>query len=220
MKIYLSPSMQQHNIYATNNTNEMVQCNRIAEYAEIALKRCGFEVKRAKQGQTMNASIAESNAWSTDLHIPIHTNAGGGSGTLVMIYANNRNNFPPAKSIYDSVNAVTPGTTNYGVRVNSGLAELNSTKATAVYIECEFHDRKDLAEWIIDNVRTIGEAICKGVCNYANVPYIEENTPVNEVIDNNSDVLYRVQVGAFKEKSNAEKLANELKEKGYNTIIK
>lgn len=216
MKVYLSPSMQVHNIYATNNTNEMVQCNRIAEYAEIALKRCGFEVKRALQGQTMNDSIKESNSWGSDLHIPIHTNAGGGNGTLVMVYSNADKNMKPANCIYNNIQAITPGTINYGVRVNSSLAELNSTKAIAVYIECEFHDRQDLAQWIIDNVKVLGEAICKGVCEYANKPYITDTQNENS---NNED-LYRVQIGAFKSKENAEKLAEELKSKGYETIIK
>lgn len=219
MKIYLSPSMQSHNMYATNNTTEMEQCNRIAEYAETALKRCGFEVKRAPKGQSMNDSIKESNAYNPDLHIPIHTNAANGqaSGTLVMVYSNAEQNMKPARCIYNAVNAVTPGTTNYGIKVNSGLAELNSTKAIGVYIECEFHDRKDLAEWIINNVKTLGEAICKGVCEYANKSYIaEQNTPSNE----NNNELHRVQVGAFKDKTNAEKLAEELKSKGYSTIIK
>ena len=35
-----------------------------------------------------------------------------------------------------------------------------------------------------------------------------------------SSKLYRVQVGAFKNKANAEKLAAELKGKGYSVIIK
>ena len=33
-KIYLSPSSQINNIYAYGNTNEMVQCNKIAEAAK------------------------------------------------------------------------------------------------------------------------------------------------------------------------------------------
>ena len=39
------------------------------------------------------------------------------------------------------------------------------------------------------------------------------NKPVN------NDVLYRVQVGAFKNKTNAINLSNELKKKGYNNFI-
>lgn len=46
------------------------------------------------------------------------------------------------------------------------------------------------------------------------------NTFINKVknvynVDNNVDKLYRVQVGAFKNKDNAIKLSNELKKKGY-----
>lgn len=77
--------------------------------------------------------------------------------------------------------------------VNPSLAELNSTKAIAVYVECEFHDTKEGADWIISNAKSLGEAICKGVCNYYGVTYKE-----------NSDKLYRVQIGAFREKSNAQ----------------
>lgn len=217
MKVYLSPSMQVHNIYATNTTNEMVQCNRIAEHAETALKRCGFDVKKAPQGQSMNDSIKESNNWGADLHIPIHTNAANGkaSGTLVMVYSGASQNMAAATPIYNSVKEVTPGTTNYGIQVNSSLAELNSTKAIAVYIECDFHDNLAIAEWIIDNVKTLGEAICKGVCEYAKTPYISGATDLGT-----ADDVYRVQVGAFRKKENAEKLAEELTEMGYDTIIK
>lgn len=43
-KIYLSPSNQNGNIYATGGTNEMAQCDKIAAATAKALKRCGFEV--------------------------------------------------------------------------------------------------------------------------------------------------------------------------------
>ena len=84
-KIYLSPSNQDGNLYAYGNTNECEVCNRIADAAKDALERCGFTVKKAPKGQNMNISIAESNSWGADLHIPIHTNAGGGSGTMCMV---------------------------------------------------------------------------------------------------------------------------------------
>ena len=213
MKVYLSPSMQQHNIYATNNTNEMVQCNRIAEYAETALKRCGFDVIKSKQGNSIKESVKESNEWGADIHIPIHTNASNGisSGTLVMVYSNEQKNMEAATPIYNNVSAITPGKNEYGIQVRKDLYELNSTKAIAVYIECDFHDNKPIAEWIINNVRQLGEAICKGMCEYANVHYVEDK--------NNSDTIYRVQVGAFKNINNAKSLQEDLESKGYESII-
>lgn len=172
MKIYLSPSAQPANSYAAGNTNEQVQCNRIAEAAKTALVRCGFAVKKAPEGQGYKENVDESNAWGADLHIPIHTNAGGGAGTVVFVHGGTAKQMQYAKPIYDEVQAASPGTTDYGVRVNSGLYELGYTTATAVYVECEFHDRADLAAWIIEHTTELGEAIARGVCIGAGVTYI------------------------------------------------
>lgn len=209
-KIYLSPSMQSNNVYAYGNTTEMVQCNKIAEEAKIALERCGFEVKKAPQGQSMQQSIKESNAWSPDLHIPIHTNAFNGQtlgGTLVMIYSMEDKNKQAGQALLDAVAPVSPGP-DYTLRANPSLAELNSTKAIAVYIEVEFHDCVEGAKWIIENTKTIGEAICKGVCNYFGVTYKSDSTSP-------SGKLYRVQIGAFSQKANAEKQLEKAKNAGF-----
>ena len=172
MKIYLSPSAQPANNYAAGDTNEQAQCNRIAEAAKSALERCGFAVRKAPEGQGYKENVDESNAWGADLHIPIHTNAGGGAGTVVFVHGGTAKQMQYAKPIYDEVQAASPGTTDYGVRVNSGLYELGYTTATAVYVECEFHDRADLAAWIIEHTTELGEAIARGVCTGAGVPYI------------------------------------------------
>ena len=44
-KVYLSPSDQTKNLYAYGNTNEAVQCGKIAEATKKALERNGIEVK-------------------------------------------------------------------------------------------------------------------------------------------------------------------------------
>ena len=171
-KIYLSPSAQPANSYAAGNTDEQTQCNRIAEAARLALIRCGFDARKGPEGQGYKENVAESNAWGADLHIPIHTNAGGGAGTVVFVHGGTAKQMQYAKPIYDEVQATSPGTTDYGVRVNSGLYELGYTTATAVYVECEFHDRADLAAWIIEHTTELGEAIARGVCKGAGVTYI------------------------------------------------
>ena len=197
-KIYLSPSNQDGNMYAYGNTNECEQCNRIAECAKKALQRCGFEVKKAAKGQNMYASINESNNWGADLHIPIHTNAGGGNGTVVFVYSKASGNMKFANPIYKQVQGVSLGTIDYGVRAYPELAELNSTNAVTVYIEVDFHDRADIAKWIIENVDTIGEAIAKGVCEAYNIKYIEPNkttsTSANADISKKSNLQLAFEV--------------------------
>ena len=209
-KIYLSPSSQVNNIYATGNTNEMVECNKIAEAAKNALERCGFEVKKAPQGQSVAKNISESNAWNSDLHIPIHTNAFNGStlgGTLVMLYSMEDKNKRAGEAILNAVAPISPGP-DYSLRTNPSFAELNGTKAIAVYLEIEFHDCVEGANWIINNTNAIGEAIAQGVCDYFGVDYnLDENV--------SSYKLYRVQIGAFSVKSNAENCLQKAKSAGF-----
>ena len=184
MRIYLSPSAQPANVYAAGGTNEQVQCNRIAEAAKKALERCGFTVKKAPEGQSYQKNVTESNAWGADLHVPIHTNAGGGYGPLVLVYGTTQNRLKYAQPVYDALCAIVPKANKYGVQKNTQLYEIANTKAMCVYVEAEFHDNAALARWIIDNVEAIGEAICKGICkgfgqNYvapAAKPAVKEKT--------------------------------------------
>ncbi len=172
MKIYLSPSAQPANTYSAGNTNEQVQCNRIASYAKTALERCGFSVKKAPEGQSYQKNVSESNAWGADLHVPIHTNAGGGYGPIVFVYGRTKARLAYATPVYDALCAIVPKANTYGVRENAGLYETAQTKATCIYVECEFHDNAKLAQWIINNAEAIGEAICKGICKGAGKTYV------------------------------------------------
>lgn len=213
-KIYLSPSNQVNNVYSAGNTNECVQCNRIAEAARTALERCGFTVKKAAQGQNMNTSIQESNAWNADLHIQIHTNAYNGAvtgGTLVMLYSMATENKKAGEAILSAVAPISPGP-DYALHINPELAELNGTTAIAVYLEVEFHDTATGAKWIINNIKPIGEAICKSVCKYYGVTYKPESV---DPTPPPSGKLYKVQIGAFSVKSNAENCLKEARDKGF-----
>ena len=67
-RVYISPSDQVENKYAWGNTNEHVQCQRIAEAEAAALRRCGVEVQLAKFGTSMAQRCAESNAFGADIH--------------------------------------------------------------------------------------------------------------------------------------------------------
>lgn len=55
---------------------------------------------------------------------------------------------------------------------------------------------------------------------YKNGKVVTKNEIVLKTLDIEDDKLYRVQVGAFKDKDNANKLRNELKNKGFNGFVK
>ena len=163
MKVYLSPSCQTWNPYAYGNTNESAQCNRIAEYAREALIKNGYEVKKAVANIPYSQAITESNAWKADLHIPIHTNAGGGKGTEVFAWSGSASN-KYVKAVYAEVSSVVP-TAGRGIKTSPVWDEVAMTNAVCVYIECEFHDNATTAKWIVDNSKVLGEAIARGICN-------------------------------------------------------
>lgn len=176
-KIYLSPSNQTDNKYAYGNTTEAVQCRRIADACEAALKRCGFQVKNNKTGD-MYAKVAESDKWGADLHVPIHTNAYNKSvtGTRIFCWNTTGEGYKASKAIYNVLAPLTPGDSE-NIRVDATLYEVKYSNAPCVYIEVDFHDVARIAQWIIEHAEDIGEAICEGICKHFGVKYVEPEQP-------------------------------------------
>ena len=206
-KIYISPSSQPANTYAVGDTNEQTQCRRIADALEAALNRCGFTAKAGLSG-TMYTRVAASNKMAADLHLPIHTNAFDGSvaGLRIMIHHKGGEAEKIAKAIMAELAPITPGESD-GIYLYPKLYEIRESSAPCVYVEAGFHDNKEEAQWIIDHTEDISEAICKALCSHYGVAYQADDT------------VYRVQVGAFRVKENAERMKGELKEKGYDGFI-
>lgn len=211
MKVYLSPSDQWSNIVAGGKHSEAFHCIKIADYARAYLELNGYEVKVGSSvaENTYKDRVKESNEWGADLHIPIHTNAGGGCGTLVLCYPTRINN-TYVTNIYKEVANLTP-TKDKGIQTTTNLYEINATKCVTAYLECEFHDNEDTEKWIDNNEKALGRAIAKGVCIGSGKAHFEELTHLKK--------FYKVQAGAFHNRKNAEKLKKELSKKGYNCYI-
>lgn len=192
-RIYLSPSNQYSNTYATGNTNEMAQCDKIANATATALKRCGFEVKVGKSGDTMQNKCVESDAFKADIHMPIHTNAYNGKVTGgTRIFCLNSNGKKACDAVLAELGKISPGTAD-SVKYETGLYEINVPVALSVYVECEFHDTATGSNWIINNITNIGEAICKGLCNYYGVTY-KTGTATTDNSTNSSFKSYIVRI--------------------------
>lgn len=116
------------------------------------------------------------------------------------------------KSIYNAVASISPGK-DEGIKSRTDLYEIKNSTALCAYLEIAFHDNVKEAEWLDANSSRIGYEIAKAVADYYGYK-------INKFSENVSrETLYKVQVGAFFKKSNAEKLAAELAKRGYNTYI-
>lgn len=217
-KVFLSPSEQYNNAYAWGNTTEGVQCGKIADACKAALERNGISVKLQHEG-TMASKCQNANNWGADLYVCIHTNAFNGSvsGTRMFSYDTTGKGYKACQAIFNVLAPFTPGKSE-SISAYPSLYEIKHPSAPTAYIECEFHDVPSVAKWIVEHTTDIGEKIAEGICNYFGVTYkakvVEAPKPVE------SDKLFRVQVGAYRVKANAEAMLAKLKAAGFDGYIK
>ena len=200
-KVYLSPSNQTDNCYAYGNTNEAVQCGKIADSCRIALERSGVTVQVGHM-PSMQDKCKESNAFGADLHVPIHTNAFNGTvtGTRMFCLNSSGEGMKACEAIFAWLAPITPGTSE-NIQVDASLYEVRVPSAPTAYVECEFHDNATTAKWIVEHTVDIGEAIARGICDYFGVTYKEKEQPESAA---STDKLYRAQEGAFANRPIAE----------------
>ena len=211
-KVFLSPSDQFSNKYAYGNTTEGVQCGKIANYCKAALERSSVDVM-LMHDKSMSEKCAASNKFDADLHVPIHTNAFNGKvmGTRMFCYSAGGKGMAACKAIFSELAPISPGKSE-NIQVNADVYEVRVPAAPTAYIECEFHDTKAGAKWIVENTEKIGEAIAKGICKYLGVTFKAKPKPKPT---NTGATIYRVQVGSYTKKENAENMLLKLKKDGY-----
>lgn len=210
-KIYISPSNQTGNVYAFGNTNEQAQCEKIAAACALYLKRNGFNVL-CTYNQDMYERVKESNEFNADLHVAIHTNATVNhnitGGTQILLYKLTGENKKVGDAVLNRLAPLTPGSSAERLIEKPDFFEIRNATGITVYCECEFHDTVDGAKFIINHCVEIGESIARGICDYYGI------TPKEE-----PNVLYRVQVGAFSNRTNAETMMKKLQKAGFTGFI-
>ena len=176
-KVFLSPSTQEWNKYATEG-NEELYMNLLADRMEPYLRSCGITFVRNDPVRNVTGAIADSNSGSYDVHLALHSNASPEnlagrlrgidiyfapksrySETLANIIANN------LKSIYplpDKVRAVP----------TYSLGEVLRTKAVAVLCELGYHDNYADEAWLKNNLEAIAKNITNSLCDYFGIPFV------------------------------------------------
>lgn len=211
-KVYVSPSDQVKNAYAAGNTTEAIQCRQIATLIVKALERQGFGAKTNLTG-SMYDRVKESNDFGADLHACLHSNAFDEevSGTRLFCYVMGGEGHKACKAIMARLAPITPGTSD-GISARPELYECRAAHAPTVYIEIDFHDVDEVALWIINHKEEIAEAIAQGICDYFGVEY---KAPATTQDKPQESKLYRVQIGAYSVKANAEAQLAKAKAAGF-----
>lgn len=174
--IYLSPSNQFTNPYALSGHNEGDEMYKVADVVKWTLLERGYRVYTARRTSSINDRPAEATRIQADLYIPIHSNAGGKqTGTYVFYNGAIEGCKEFSREIFDRLAALTgtPYSTSrhkedYLCLLPDGapFKEVMNPTMPLAFIEVEFHDKKEKAQWIVSHTEEIGRAIAEGVIAY------------------------------------------------------
>ncbi|MGM0903046.1 MAG: N-acetylmuramoyl-L-alanine amidase [Bacillota bacterium] len=200
----------------------------LAEYEGVVTKR--FDNPTGKREISLPERYNAINKWGADVHIDFHLNAYGSGGwtspggtECYVDPSRPKEAVELAKKI--QANLVRElGFNNRGVKYVA-FDMVHFTKMTAVLPEIAFMTNKNeaykmrTAEYQKKAAKAIVDALV-GQYRLKKKPVPKPAPkPARPAKPSNNGGLYKVQVGAFTEKSNAERLAAELKKKGYATFI-
>lgn len=175
-RVYLSPSLQEYNLYVNGGTEEEIT-NLIADAMEPYLLASGIEFTRNRPEMSLGEAIAASNAGNYDLHFAIHSNAAPESlaGKLQGVDAYYFYNSPYGREMADIVTENMKQVYPDGEKVQSvataTLRELRRTNAPAVLVEVGYHDNIEDAQWIKENIDPIAKTLAKSIADYFGVPF-------------------------------------------------
>ncbi len=166
--IYLNPSVQTWNQYADDLGSEAYHMQEIAKIMHTKLNKYHYIDVKSNNGElSLSNSIKESNKLNPDIHLALHSNAGGGSGSE--IYTKNDQTF--ASHLLTNLVSETPFPSR-GVKNGNHLYEVSSIKATDVaLIEILFHDNYKEAHYIANNHYWIATNLVDSIVSYIDERY-------------------------------------------------
>ena len=209
----------------SKETREWTLNNRICDKVEEKLKAYdGYAIKRVDDTTGANdiplaTRCKSANDFKANLYLSVHHNAGvnGGTGGGIVVYTWNN---PDAqlknwqKMFYEALISKTGLKGNRSKPLDkSNFYVLVNTNMQAILIENGFMDSKTDVPIILseDFAEKSANAIVETIVKIGGLT----KKPVAQT----SGKIYRVQVGAYSVKANAEAMQKKLKADGYDAII-
>lgn len=213
-KIYLNPGHSDKDPGAVGYETERKLNVKVTEYQKqylLANYECEIKVTDGSNN-SLSAVAAEANAWGAGFFCSNHFNAGKGDGYEALVYSEKRKDI----GLIFEKHVKDIGQNSRGVKYRPGLAVLRLTNMPAILNEGAFVDnKKDIEDWNDDaELKKLGIAYAEATAEYCKLP-----KKVVAPAEKPSGKIYRVQVGAYSTRANAEAMKKKLKEAGFNSVI-
>lgn len=181
------------------------------------------------QADVLTKIVKACNAHDVDLDVSIHFNAGAGdaagngktTGVEAYVYSGTSQAKPYATAVCDAVAKL--GFRDRGVKTSTSLYVLKHTTAPAMLIECCFVDDRDDVQ--LYDYQSMASAIVYGITGQAvhqeEVPEVDQEAAAigAETVTGDGKEIYRVQVGAYGVRGNADNMLANLKAAGFDAVI-
>ncbi|MGJ7922532.1 N-acetylmuramoyl-L-alanine amidase [Neobacillus sp. LXY-4] len=163
--------------------------------------------RTSDQTVSLSQRTDAANQWGADYYLSIHINAGGGTGFESYIYPGVGAPTTTYQSIIHEEVIKQTNFTNRGQKT-ANFHVLRESNMPALLTENGFIDNANDASKLksASFLASIARGHANGLARAFNL--IKKPT-----------TLYKVQIGAFSNKSNADSLANEAKAKGFDAIV-
>lgn len=210
---------------------ESTEARRVKDETIIQLRHLGHTVydctvdDGTSQSDVLKRIIAKGNAHEVDLDVSIHFNSGandkGGNGKTTgvecYVYSSTSRAKAFAENICKAIGNI--GFKNRGVKISQSLYVLKHSKAPALLVECCFVDDKDDVQ--LYNYQDMASAIVYGITGQIVQKTETESDKATDEESSTGDrkALYRVQVGAYSKKENAQAQADKLKKTGFDAVV-
>lgn len=217
-----------------NETREWVLNDRVADALKTYLESAGHTVIRVDDtdGSTdvsLEDRVKKANSKKVDAYVSVHHNAGvcGGAGGGTVVYVAKScsdKSIKMQKAVYEhSVKRANLKGNRSDGTLPSNFYVIKHTKMPAILVECGFMDSSTDIKYILDKdwSKKMALGIAEGVCEvFGGTVKAKATVESTTVAKTSSDKVYRVQLGMFKDRKNAEALVETLKAKGFDAVIK
>lgn len=190
----------------------------LAKAVKALLMKQGFTVIMAREDDTymsLASRTSKANAVNADLFVSLHRNSftnATANGVEIWVYTT-------AGAVDEAAaGAVLEQLAAVGVQTNRGVKKgnyhvLRESKMTSMLIELGFISNAKDNELLDKHFDAYATGIVKGICSALGVAYQTGGA------DQSASILYRVQVGAFGVKSNAESFLQTVRNMGLPAFL-
>lgn len=196
-----------------------------ALFVKKHLERHGVTVgisRTTDENDDLAEEVRECNAFGADLAVDLHTNAGGGNGWesfYSITESTSGRGYNAARNIEAEVKAI--GQQSRGCKTKRGsdgrdyFGFIRNTNCPAIISEMAFIDNwDDIKDFDTDaEIERYAIAVTKGILRTFGIAYKDPAAPTPP--PSSSGTIYRVVIGAYSVKANADKAVADAKAKGF-----